>query len=94
MNKLTKKDCICCLRQKAEELGRLPKKSDFEEEVTAMIKAHLGPWPRALETAGIKEPNPERILKKKEKRQRARENQKRYRREHPKNLLKENGGLE
>lgn len=44
------------LRQKADELGRLPKKDDFDEPTRSRIKAFLGPWPRALEAAGLKEP--------------------------------------
>ena len=43
------------LRQKAEELGRLPTKADFDGATKARIKAFLGPWPRALEAAGLKE---------------------------------------
>ena len=43
------------LRQKADELGRLPKKGDFDEPTRSRIKAFLGPWPRALEAAGLKE---------------------------------------
>ena len=44
------------LREKNNELGRLPKKDDFDEPTRSRIKAFLGPWPRALETAGLKEP--------------------------------------
>lgn len=44
------------LRQKAAELGTLPKKADFDEATRARIKAFLGPWPRALEAAGLKSP--------------------------------------
>lgn len=47
------------LRQKHAELGRLPKKDDFDEATRSRIKAFLGPWPRALEAAGLKEPRPE-----------------------------------
>lgn len=43
------------LRQKSEELGRVPHKDDFDEATRARIKAFLGPWPRALESAGLKE---------------------------------------
>lgn len=43
------------LRLKYEELGRLPKKSDFDVVTLSRIKAFLGPWPRALEAAGLKE---------------------------------------
>lgn len=44
------------LQKKYEELGRLPKKSDFDVLTMTRIKSFLGAWPRALETAGIKEP--------------------------------------
>lgn len=43
------------LCKKAEELGRLPKKDDFDEITRSRLKAFLGPWPRALEAAGLKE---------------------------------------
>lgn len=42
------------LRQKADELGRIPKKEDFDVVSVSRIKAYLGPWPRALEYAGLK----------------------------------------
>ena len=44
------------LRQKYEELGRLPTKKDFDAVACSQIKAYLGPWPRALESAGVKQP--------------------------------------
>ena len=44
------------LRQKFAELGRLPTKKDFDSASCAQIKAYLGPWPRALESAGLKQP--------------------------------------
>ncbi len=75
-SKLSKEDCVLLIRKKTEELGRFPKKSDFENEKVSMIKSYFGPWPRALEAAGVKEPNPERIEKKQQKRSRAKENQK------------------
>lgn len=43
------------LRQKSLELDRLPRKDDFDEPTRSRIKAFLGPWPRALEAAGLKE---------------------------------------
>ena len=44
------------LRRKCQELGRLPTKKDFDSATCAQIKAYLGPWPRALESAGLKTP--------------------------------------
>jgi len=44
------------LREKAKELGRLPRKGDLDSVTCSRIKAFLGPWPRALEAAGLKEP--------------------------------------
>ena len=44
------------LRKKYGELGRLPTKKDFDSASCAQIKAYLGPWPRALESAGLKKP--------------------------------------
>lgn len=57
--KYTKEACILLLKAKYAELQfssavRYPKKSDFTEEEVSYIKAHLGPWPRALEKAEIK----------------------------------------
>ncbi|MBQ3151503.1 MAG: hypothetical protein IJB86_09695 [Clostridia bacterium] len=51
-----KKWAIEQLREKSLEVGRLPKKDDFEPVTMSRIKAFLGPWPRALEQAGLKEP--------------------------------------
>ena len=59
--KYKKEDCILLLQNKyrelqAEGLSRYPQRSDFEEREMVAIKAYLGPWPRALEEAGIKPP--------------------------------------
>lgn len=43
------------LREKSDERGRLPQKSDFDPVTLSRIKAFLGPWPRALEAAGLKQ---------------------------------------
>ena len=43
------------LKEKQKELSRLPHKDDFDEVTRSRIKAFLGPWPRALEIAGLKE---------------------------------------
>lgn len=67
--KLTRDDCITMLKRKAELTGRYPKKSDFSETEVAAIKSYFGPWPRALEAAGVKEPRTEsRADRRKEKR--------------------------
>ncbi len=44
------------LRKKADEVSRMPTKADFEPIEKIRIKNALGPWPRALEAAGLKEP--------------------------------------
>lgn len=54
------------LRRKHGELGRLPTKADFPDVERGRIKAWLGPWPRALEMAGLKEVSP-RYLRRREK---------------------------
>lgn len=53
------------LVKKNTELGRLPKKEDFDEATRSSIKAFLGPWPRALETAGLKKARPKTVKSKK-----------------------------
>ena len=55
------------LREKNKELGRLPKKDDFDVVTLSRIKAFLGPWPRALEAAGLKEAKPIQPKKKRKK---------------------------
>lgn len=73
----TKESCIALLCAKAAELRaagetRFPQRSDFDEREVVAIKAHLGPWPRALETAGLKEPRADdRLERNREKRVRA-----------------------
>ncbi len=59
--KLTKSDCLVLLKDKHASLlekgeNRYPKRSDFSEREVVAIKAFLGPWPRALEAAGVKPP--------------------------------------
>ena len=55
------------LQKKYKELGRLPKKDDFDVVTLSRIKAFLGPWPSALETAGLKEPKAVTSKKRKNK---------------------------
>lgn len=52
---IKRQQAIDLLINKDRELARLPKKADFSEEEVCFIKQKLGPWPRALETAGLKE---------------------------------------
>ena len=59
--KYTRESSILLLIRRQEELkaaglSRYPQRSDFEDEEVCAIKAFLGPWPRALEAAGLKPP--------------------------------------
>ena len=61
MDKPDAEACIALLRRRYDELraqntDSYPKRSDFTEQEVVAIKAYLGPWPRALEAAGIKPP--------------------------------------
>lgn len=50
-----KKQLACSmLRKKSSDVGRLPKRSDFSSVQVCFIKQVLGPFPRALEAAGLK----------------------------------------
>lgn len=75
--KYTREDCIVLLQKKQVELyenglTRFPQRSDFTDYEVMSIKAFLGPWPRALEAAGLKEPRgDDRLQKNREKRARA-----------------------
>lgn len=51
------------LQRKQKETGYLPLKSDFDVVTLSRIKAFLGPWPRALEKAGLKEKGPAKSKK-------------------------------
>ena len=78
--KYKKEDCIILLQDKYRRLqeqgaDRYPQRSDFEEREVVAIKAFLGPWPRALEAAGIKPPREDdRSQRNKEKHIRAKQN--------------------
>lgn len=78
--KYDKDRCIALLRQNYESLSarglsRFPQRSDFTPEDVVAIKAFLGPWPRALEAAGIKQPRPDdRLQHTREKHIRAKQN--------------------
>jgi hypothetical protein len=74
-HKYTKEECLELLRAKAAEpvcQTRLPQRDDFANEEVVAIKAFLGPWPRALESAGLKAPrSTDRLEQNREKRIRA-----------------------
>ena len=75
--KLTKEDSLVLLQEKykllkLQGIDRYPQRADFTDREVVAIKAFLGPWPRALEAAGIKPPrDDDRAQKNKEKRIRA-----------------------
>lgn len=83
--KFTREDAIALLQKKHEALTaagvtRYPARADFDADEVVAIKAFLGPWPRALEAAGIKTPRDdgraERTLQKRIRAKRARTLQK------------------
>ena len=75
---------ISLLQQKAGQLGRPPKRSDFQSTEVCFIKQKLGPWPRALEAAGLKEPPAVSTAEKsRRKRERLRQQRKRQARQNP-----------
>ena len=75
--KYNREDSLLLLQNKHMQLqdqglSRYPQRSDFEEREVVAIKAFLGPWPRALEAAGVKPPREnDHAQKNKEKRIRA-----------------------
>ncbi|MBP3918372.1 MAG: hypothetical protein J6I50_04295 [Clostridia bacterium] len=75
--KYSRELCITLLQDKQTELHnagleRFPQRSDFSDYEVMSIKAFLGPWPRALEAAGLKEVRgDDRLQKNREKRARA-----------------------
>lgn len=71
--KYTREDCIKLLTDKSRALRsageeRYPQRHDFTDAEVCAIKAQLGPWPRALEAAGLKpvrdDDRPQRNLEK------------------------------
>lgn len=80
MEKHTRESVLVLLWAKYHALcasgeNRYPRRSDFSDPEVCAIKAFLGPWPRALEAAGIKPPrNDDRLARNREKRIRAKRN--------------------
>ena len=65
--------CVSLLRDRYAALQaageeRYPKRADFSVEEVVAIKACFGPWPRALEAAGIKPVNAEKAAAKQHRR--------------------------
>lgn len=50
---LGREEYITLLQKKAEELGRIPQKADFETQDMARMKSFWGPWPHVLAAAGL-----------------------------------------
>ena len=73
MSEYSRELCVDMLRKKkaeleTQELTRYPQRSDFNDDEVNAIKSFLGPWPRALEKAGLKPVNQELLEKKRKKR--------------------------
>ena len=71
--KYTKDSVLVLLTEKQATLreageARYPQRKDFKNDEVCAIKAFLGPWPRALEAAGLKPPrddgHAQRVLEK------------------------------
>ncbi len=65
--------CAALLRERYAALqaageNRYPRRSDFSVEEVVAVKACFGPWPRALEAAGIKPVDEEKQEAKRRKR--------------------------
>lgn len=95
--KLNRDNCIAILKDKyllIKNQGekRYPKRSDFSEREVVAIKAFFGPWPRALEAAGIKPPrDDDRKERNKEKRIRAKRRKNEARKNAKKQSKERNG---
>lgn len=93
MEKSEKKEyAVALLKKKASQLGRPPKRSDFDSETVCFIKQKLGPWPRALEAAGLKEP-PKLSAKDKSRIKRERSRKRRKLAKKPEAVTSENASL-
>ena len=73
----SREECLALIREKYKALqeageDRYPCRADFSEGEVVAIKAFFGPWPRALEAAGVKPPRDgDRLEKNRERRIRA-----------------------
>ena len=67
------RECVALLRERYAALraageDRYPRRSDFTPEQVVAVKACFGPWPRALEAAGVKPVNGEKQAARRQKR--------------------------
>lgn len=77
MNKEKKTEAIEILMKKYNQLGRLPKRSEFTVEELHIVKSVFGPLPRAFEAVGLKTISPMYLEKQKRRAERRRNTKKR-----------------
>ena len=98
--KLNREECLTLLREMQARLtaageDRYPRRSDFSEREVVAVKAFLGPWPRALEAAGLKPPRADdHAAKNREKRIRAKRRRNEARRHGNREMPKESAEAE
>ena len=87
-NNLSKEDCIKLIQEKFSALNRLPKRSDFSNYEVMIIKSFFGPWPRALESAGVKPPrNDDKLELQRQKRVRSKINKREFKKSNKENII-------
>lgn len=95
--KICREDAVLLLKNKYTEIldageARYPKRSDFSDAEVNLIKSFFGPWPRALEAAGIKPQRDDGAANRSaQKRIRAKRERNRERREQKKKQRAERG---
>lgn len=65
---LTREEAIAAIRQLADDLGRVPKKSDLPEDLRNRIRVLFEKWCYALEASGLVVPS-EKVQEKRRKRE-------------------------
>ena len=64
-HKLTQKNLVVLLQEKADELGRVPTKKEMPAEIIGAIHREFGKWIYALEAAGLRTPSETALLRRK-----------------------------
>ena len=64
-HKLTQEELIVLLKEKREELGRVPTKKEMPTEIIGAIHREFGKWIYALEAAGLRTPSETALLRRK-----------------------------